>query len=77
MAVHEITVDAEGVIHGSDGEITVSLLDAGGRMFKRRAVKGVGSGESSEVCWLVTELNGVRVYQEGRHIIVTTKDLNP
>ena len=77
MPVHQITIDADGHPHGSDGEITVSLLDSGGRMFKRRAVKGIGSGESVEVCWLVAELNGVRVYQEGRHVIVTTKDLNP
>ena len=76
MAVHEITVDAEGHQHGTDGTVTVSLLDSG-RMFKRRAVKGVGSGESSEICWLVTELNGVRIYQEGLNVIVTTKDLNP
>lgn len=77
MAVHEITIDAEGVTHGSDGTVTVSLLDSGGRMFKRRAVKGVGSGDAREICWLVTELNGVRVYQEGANVIVTTQDLNP
>jgi hypothetical protein len=46
-------------------------------MFKRRAVKGVGSGAGEETCWLVAELNGVRVYQEGAHVIVTTGDLYP
>jgi hypothetical protein len=75
--VHEITVDAEGNRHGTDGTLTVSLLGTEGRMFKRRAVKGVGSGAGEETCWLVAELNGVRVYQEGANVIVTTDDLYP
>ena len=75
--VHEITIDAAGHRHGTDGRITVTLMAEGGRLFKRRAVKGVGSGESSEVCWLVAELDGVRVYQSGRHVIVTRDDINP
>lgn len=74
--VHEITADEAGHWHGTDGRITVTLMGAG-RMFKRRAVKGVGSGESSEVCWLVAELDGVRVYQQGTHIIVTKEDMYP
>ena len=77
MMVHEITTDADGIRHGSDGEITVSLMEADGRMFKRRAIKGVGTEQSTEVCWLVCELDGVRVYQQGRNIVVTRKDLNP
>lgn len=76
-AIHEITVDAQGNRHGTDGTLTVSLLGSEGRMFKRRAVKGLGGGEAQDVCWLVAELNGVRVYQEGSHVIVTTQDLNP
>jgi len=77
MSVHEITTDAAGARHGTDGEITVSLLETSGRMFKRRAIKGVGTGQSEEVCWLVCELDGVRVYQQGRNIVVTRSDLNP
>lgn len=69
--VHEITTDAEGNRHGTDDEITVTLLGRDGRMFKRRATS-TGGGES---CWLVAELNGVRVYQEGAHVIVTDRDL--
>ena len=75
--VHEITVDAAGRLHGTDGRITVTLIAEGGRLFKRRAVKGVGSGESSEVCWLVAELDGVRVYQQGDHVIVTREEMYP
>ena len=75
--VHEITVDAAGHRIGTDGRITVTLMAEGGRLFKRRAVKGVGSGESSEVCWLVAELDGVRVYQQGDHVIVTREEMYP
>jgi hypothetical protein len=73
--VHDIRVE-NGVKHGTDGTITVSLLEEG-TMFKRRAIKGVGTEQAREECWLVTELNGVRVYQQGAHVIVTTQDLNP
>lgn len=72
MAAHEITRSAEGHQVGSDGEITVSLLGEG-RMFKRRAIKPGGV----EVCWLVAEIDGVRVYQQGRHVIVSKQDFYP
>lgn len=74
--VHEITTDVVGNKHGTDGNITVSLLEDG-KMFKRRAIVGAGTENATEVCWLVTELNGVRVYQGGNNIIVTTQDLYP
>jgi hypothetical protein len=74
--VHEITVDKHGNQIGTDGEITVTLMD-GGRMFKRRAIKGVGTDAAEEVCWLVAELDGVRVFQHGRNIVVTKRDMNP
>lgn len=76
MVVHEITTDENGFTHGTDGNITVSLMDEG-RMFKRRAIKGVGTEQAEEVCWLVTELDGVRVYQQGNSVIVSRKDMNP
>jgi len=75
--VHESTTDDQGARHGTDGTRTVTLLGTEGRMFKRRAVKGVGSGAGEEVCWLVAELNGVRVYQHADHVVVTTADLYP
>lgn len=76
QAVHEITTDDHGHRHGTDGEITVTLRGEG-RMFKRRGIKNFGSGLASEVCWLVAELDGVRVYQEGNNVIVTREDLYP
>ena len=75
-AVHEIAVDEAGNLHGTDGKITVTLM-GGGRMFKRRAVKGVGSGDSQQICWLVTELDGVYVYQQGTSVIVMKQDILP
>ena len=74
--VHEITRDDHGNQIGTDGQITVSLI-GDGRMFKRRAVKGVGTEGAQEVCWLVCEMDGVRVYQQGNNIVVTRKDMNP
>lgn len=75
--VHEITSDELGHSHGTDGDLTVSLLSADGRMFKRRAIKAIGTGQAHEVCWLVAELNGVRVYQQGRSVIITTQEMYP
>ena len=74
--VHEITIDKHGNQIGTDGQITVSLI-GDGRMFKRRAIKGVGSGNAEEVCWLVAEMDGVRVYHQGNSVIVTKNDMNP
>ena len=74
--VHEITRDALGNQIGTDGNITVSLIGEG-RMFKRRAVKGAGSENAQEVCWLVAEIDGVRLYQNGNQIILTRQDMNP
>ena len=75
-AVHEITTDEHGNRHGMDGNIIVSLIGEG-RMFKRRAVKGAGSENAQEVCWLVAEIDGVRLYQNGNQIILTRQDMNP
>jgi hypothetical protein len=74
--VHEITRDEHGQQIGTDGDITVTLRD-GGKMYKRRAIKGVGTEFAEEVCWLVAELDGVRVFQHGKHIVVTKQDMNP
>lgn len=79
--MHEITTDENGNSHGTDGQFTVSLLRDPmadeARMFKRRAIKQAGSADAVEVNWLVAELNGVRVYQNGAAVIVTTQDLYP
>lgn len=73
---HEI-VEQDGIKVGTDGAIRVTALDPEAKMFKRRAVKAVGTPDASEECWLVTELNGVHVYQSGSDIVVTTRNLYP
>lgn len=73
---HEIITEPDGTQHGTDGIVTVTLQGEG-RMFKRRAVKAAGTENAYEVSFLVTEINGVRVYQSGHDVIVTTQDLYP
>lgn len=74
--VHEITIDKHGNHIGTDGKITVSLI-GDGRMFKRRAVKGVGSETAEEICWLVAEIDGVKLYQNESNIVLTKQEMNP
>lgn len=61
----------------TNGSASLSLLDAGGRVFRRRAVRGVGTEQARRVEWAVAELNGVRVYFDGTHVVVTTRDMMP
>ena len=61
----------------SNGVATLSLLDAGGQVFRRRAVKGAGTPEARRVEWVVAELDGVRVYFDGQHVVVSKEDLYP
>jgi hypothetical protein len=75
--MHEIIKDDNGLSHATDGTVSVSLLDPNGRMFKRRAIKGVGTSDSREITWLVAELDGVRLYQHGNQIVMTKQDMYP
>lgn len=77
MSAHEIITDASGNRLGTDGNVRILLMDETGRMFKRCAIKAAGTSSATEINWLVVDLNGVRVYQKGLDIIVTTQDLNP
>lgn len=103
----------------SNGQLVLTVLDEGGRIFRRRGVTGIGSKPAAEVLipqlnrlagellqnpgtpaqeavasllaiaglvpvaepkrveWAVAELNGVRVYTDGRNVVITTKDLVP
>lgn len=63
---------------GTDGRTRVVLGTPGGRMFRRRSVKRVGSGEPQNVEWLVVELSGVKVYVDNDGtVVVTTADIWP
>lgn len=73
--VHEIAA-MDGQTVGTDGSITVTLMGEG-RMFKRRAIKRAGSESAEEVCWLVAEMDGVKVYQSGNNIVISKEDMYP
>lgn len=65
-----------------DGDFTRAdfpkpVLVENGTMFWRRAIKGVGSGNSREVRWLIAELDGVRLYCDGEKYVLTKKDMYP
>jgi hypothetical protein len=61
----------------SNGLAGITLLDGDGRLFRRRAVKGVGTDAARNVEWAVAELGGVRVYFDGTNVVVTRQDLMP
>jgi hypothetical protein len=76
--MYEITRDDDGTCIAVGGAVSISVFpDGETRIFKRKAIKGVGSPGAREVEWVVAELDGVRVYvQEGR-VIVTKRNLYP
>ena len=75
-APFEIT-DEGGAKVASNGAATLSVVDPGGRMFRRRAIKGIGGAEHQRVEWIVGELDGVRVYFDGANVVITRADLHP
>lgn len=73
---YAITEEEDGVKHAVSPVNQLTILpDGKSRLFQRRAIKGVGSGNTQLETCLVAELNGVRVYVKGTSIVVTTQDL--
>jgi len=114
----EITEQGETRI-ASNGDTSLTLLDADGKLFRRRGVRGLNmkpcgesalpllnelAGEllakldmpahvlaqrlagisaavqpvpSETIEWAVAELDGVRIYMTGKHVLVTRQDLRP
>ena len=72
-------VQQDGHRAATNGVQTLLLLEPAerGRMFRRRAVKGVGGPNPTPVEWAVAELDGVHVYVDGSTVIVTRADLQP
>lgn len=71
-----LTDDEEGNKHAVNAINTLTVLNDGKtKMFQRRAIKNVGSGESTFETCLVGELDGVRVYIKGTSIVLTTREL--
>lgn len=112
-------IEQDGIRVASNGTLRLSVLDAGGVIFRRRGISGLSARPATEVLiprlnelagellanpampaadavakliaiaglvptaepqrqeWAVAELAGVRVYCDGRNVVVTTKDLMP
>lgn len=73
----EITASPAGGKIATNGSVLISLPEADGRLFRRRAVKNAGTEAMQSVEWAVAELDGVRVYVDGQSVIVTRADLSP
>ena len=82
MGQFQISIDPETAIKRAEdpttGQTVIVLPDGESKLFKRRTVRlREGDDEAQEDCWLVGELDGVRVYVEGNHIVMTRANLYP
>lgn len=73
----EIRQDEDGLRHAVSSEIMITVLPDGlSQLFHRNAIrKNTATGETVHLRALVAELNGVRMYLLGNHIVLTTQDL--
>lgn len=76
MVPFEVT-EAEGRRIASNGTQTIQVTEPDGRIFRRRAVKRVGTEAPQHIEWAVAEVDGLRVYFDGSNVIVSRQDLNP
>jgi len=69
-----ITTDENGIQHAVNEQLQVSVLpDAKARLFHRREIRPFAGGQKRSA--LVAELDGVRVFIQGSHIVVTKRNL--
>lgn len=73
----DIREEADGAKHAVAPDMAVTVLpDGESRMFHRNAIKKrMDTGETVHLRALVAELNGVRLYLVGNHLVLTTQDL--
>jgi hypothetical protein len=73
----ELKNEADGTRHVVSEALVVTVLpDGESTLFHRNAIKkNTATGETTHHRALVAELNGVRMYLIGSHIILTTQDL--
>ncbi len=73
----DIREDADGTRHAVSPDLVVTVLpDGESQIFHRNAIKkNTGTGETTHLRALVAELNGVRMYLLGNHIVLTTQDM--
>ncbi len=77
LLAFDIREDADGARHAVSPDMVVTVLpDGKSQMFHRNAIKkNTATGEITHLRALVAELNGVRMYLLGNHIVLTTQDL--
>lgn len=73
----DISQDEDGARHAVSPDMVVTVLpDGESQIFHRNAIKkNTATGEATHLRALVAELNGVRMYLLGNHIVLTTQDL--
>jgi len=73
----ERSTDDDGLLHAVSPQMQITVIPDGeesARMFNRVAVQPFrGLGKKVLVC----ELNGVRLYVDGNHLVMTTQKMNP
>ncbi len=72
-----ISQDAGGARHAISEDLAITVLpDGESRLFHRNAIKkNTQTGETTHHRALVAELNGIRLYVIGGHLVLTTQDL--
>ncbi len=77
LIAFDIRQDEDGSRHAVSPDLVVTILpDGESQMFHRNAIKkNTATGETKHLRTLVAELNGVRMYLLGNHIVLTTQDL--
>ena len=73
----ELKEEADGSRHAISSDLVVTVLpDGKSKLFHRNAIKkNTSTGETTHSRALVAELNGVRMYVLGSHIVLTTQDM--
>lgn len=74
-----LSKDQDGTRHAINSKLSVTVLNDGDtNLFKRRSIKGVGSGSPSYATCLVAQLDGVCVYIQDDAIVITKQsELKP
>ena len=77
LIAFDISHDEDGARHAVSPDLVVTVLpDGESQIFHRNAIKkNTATGETTHLRALVAELNGVRMYLLGNHIVLTTQDM--
>lgn len=77
LSTFDIKEETDGSRHAVSADMVVTILpDGESKLFHRNAIKkSTQTGETTHLRALVAELNGVRMYLLGGHIVLTTQDM--